>query len=352
MTTTVLSSLDLTKNQIQNPKFHVLASDPGGLGGGDEGLFWYNSTSKKFMYWNGTTAIDVTARVNHTGAQTASTISDFNTAVQANRLDQLAAPTTAVSMGSQIITNVATPVSNSDAATKSYVDAAIAGLAWKDTVRVATTAAGTLATSFANGQTVDGVVLATGNRLLLKNQAAGAENGIYTVNATGAPTRSTDADTAAEVQGAAVFVESGTVNGGTAWVMNTSGAITLGTTALSFVQFGSGGGGGFSVAGNGLTSTGAQVDVVGGTGITVAADSVSIDTAVVARKVTGLIGNGAATAITFNHALGNQHVHTQVFRVSDNALVIVDTVNTDANNVTVTFATAPASNAFRVVVIG
>ena len=94
----------------------------------------------------------------------------------------------------QRIQNVADASSATDAVTKQQLDAAIAGFSWKQPVRVATTANGTLATAFANGQTIDGVTLATGDRILIKDQSTGADNGIYTVNSSGAPTRATDAD--------------------------------------------------------------------------------------------------------------------------------------------------------------
>lgn len=119
-------------------------------------------------------------------------------------------------------------------AVKTYVDTLIQGLKWKQEVRVATTAAGTLATSFENGDTVDGVALATGDRILIKDQASGAENGIYTVNASGAPTRAVDADTSAEMLQAAVFIREGTANADRAFVC-TNNSITIGSTALTFV---------------------------------------------------------------------------------------------------------------------
>jgi hypothetical protein len=143
-----------------------------------------------------------------------------------------------VSLNSQKITNLATPTASTDAATKGYVDAATQGLTWKPSVRAATTTSGTLASSFANGSVIDGVTLSTGDRILLKNQSTASENGIYVVNVSGAPTRATDADTGSELVSAAVFVSEGTTNGDTAWVCTTDSPITLGTTSLTFIQFG------------------------------------------------------------------------------------------------------------------
>lgn len=119
---------------------------------------------------------------------------------------------------------------------KAYVDNLITGLKWKQTVVAATTAAGTLATDFENGDTIDGVVLATGDRILIKNQAAGAENGIFIVAASGAPTRAPDADAGSELVSATVFVEQGTVNADLGFLC-TNNAITLGVTAIVFVNF-------------------------------------------------------------------------------------------------------------------
>lgn len=143
------------------------------------------------------------------------------------------------SMGSNKITNLGTPSANTtDAATTAYVDAAIAALSAffdnKPSVRVATTAAGTLATSFANGQTVDAIVLATGDRILIKNQAAPADNGIYTVNASGAPTRALDMDNWLEIPGALVAVEVGTTNADTIWLASADQGGTLNTTAITW----------------------------------------------------------------------------------------------------------------------
>lgn len=129
--------------------------------------------------------------------------------------------------------------------TQAQVDAAIAAavenLDWKDNVRVATAAAGTLASDFENGDTVDGVVIATGDRILIKDQASGLENGIYLVNASGAPTRTSDANTSAEIQDSVVKVEEGTANTGKVF-RQTAINVNLGVTALVFAELAGGGG--------------------------------------------------------------------------------------------------------------
>ena len=113
--------------------------------------------------------------------------------------------------------------------------AEVATVDFKAPVRVATTVAGTLASSFENGDTIDGVVLATNDRILIKNQVAAAENGIYTVEASGAPTRATDADEDSEVNnGLTVHVTDGTANSNTLFHLTTADPITVGVTGLTF----------------------------------------------------------------------------------------------------------------------
>jgi len=113
---------------------------------------------------------------------------------------------------------------------------------WKDSVVAATTVNGVLATAYENGDTIDGVVLATGDRILLKDQTAGAENGIRVVQATGAPTRATDADDDADVTaGMAVIVEEGTANGDRLFILTTNDPIVVDTTALTFAELSTGG---------------------------------------------------------------------------------------------------------------
>lgn len=148
--------------------------------------------------------------------------------------------TGALDMGSNLINNVTTPSASSDAATKGYVDTAISTVTGlftsKGTVRVATTANGTLATAFQNGATVDGVTLVTGDRILIKNQSTQADNGIYVVAASGAPSRATDMDTWSEVPGAWVTVQEGTANADTAWLSSANAGGTLGSTAITWTN--------------------------------------------------------------------------------------------------------------------
>lgn len=246
-------------------------------------------------------------------------------------------------------TNVTFPTSGTLANT-AYVDNAVAGLSWKEEVRVATTAAGTLASSFANGQTVDGVTLVTGDRILIKDQAAGAENGIYTVNSSGAPTRATDADTAADIAGAAVCVMFGTTNAGVRFILSTSGTITLGTTALSFAVFG---GGTSYTAGNGLqlATTTFSVKLPGSSGLVADGTGLHLDTAIAVRKFTQAT-HASTTSIAVTHNLGTRNVTTCVYDNSTYAEVECDVVHTDANTVTFTFATAPSANAYSFVIHG
>jgi hypothetical protein len=257
---------------------------------------------------------------------------------------------TGADANNQRITSLADPTSATDAVTKQYVDAKVAGLTWKQPVRVATTTNGTLATAYANGQVVDGVTLATGDRILLKDQTTQADNGIYVVAASGAPTRATDADSSAELDSAAVLVTSGTVNADNAYTQ-TANAPTVGTTALVWAQFG---GANLPTAGNGLSRTGNTLAVVAAPsgGITVSGSGVAVDTSTVARHVAASIGNGSSTSIAVTHNLGTQDISVTVIRVSDRAMVLTDWVATDVNTVTLTFATAPSAGQYRVVVIG
>lgn len=254
-----------------------------------------------------------------------------------------------VDLASQRITSLGSPSASTDGVNKSYVDNLIAGLQWKSSVRAATTTNGTLASAYANGTVIDGVTLVTGDRILLKNQTTGTENGLYTVNASGAPTRATDADGAGElVPNATVLVNEGSTLADTAWTCTTNGAITIGSTSTAWAQFG---GGATYTAGNGLSLSTGQFSVAAGTGISVGA-SVGIDTSVVVRKYAANVGDGASTSITVTHSLNTRDVHVALYDSTTYAVVYADVTNATVNTVTLAFATAPSSNAYRVVVFG
>ena len=220
-------------------------------------------------------------------------------------------------------------------------------------MRVATTTNGTLASAFANGQSIDGVTLATNDRILIKDQSTGADNGIYTVNASGAPTRAVDADGGAELApGTAVTVISGTANADKTFLIVSDATITVGTTAQVWGQLG--GGAQSYTGGNGIDVTGDTITAVASAsgGLQVVAGGIQLDPSIAARKVSANIGNGAATSIAVTHNLGTKDVTVTVRAAADDAHVLADVVSTDINTVTITFAVAPASNAFRVTVVG
>lgn len=322
-----LVSIDLAKNEIRNAVAQVLASAPSSPVPGE---FYYDSTTGSIQWRNATIWVNPLDRARHTGTQTASTISDFDTQVRTSRLDQMAVPTAAVSMNNQRITSVATPTSASDAATKGYVDSAVNGTDWKQSVRAATTANITLSGT----QTVDGVALVAGDRVLVKDQSTGSQNGIYVV-AAGAWSRSTDADENAEVTaGLSVMVTEGTVNADSQWRLTTNDSIVVGTTALVFAQIG---------AGSSYTQ---------GTGISISGNVIAIDTAVVTRKVSANIGDGSATSIAVTHSLGTLDVQVQIYEIATGDTVECDVKRNTTNQVTLGFASAPASNSLRVVVQG
>lgn len=333
-------------------------------------------------------ATDPLARANHTGTQLAATISNFDATVRATRLDEFAAPTAPVAIGGQRITGLAEPTASGDATTKSYVDAAAQGLDVKASVRAASTTSITLTGT----QSVDGVSLSNGDRVLVKAQSAAAENGIYVVSA-GAWSRAEDADTDADVTpGLFVFVEQGTANADTGWVLATDAPITLGTTGLSFTQFTSAGS---VTAGAGLTRTGNTLDVGGTIGrITVTADNVDIDSQYVGQPsitTVGTVGTGSweatpvgvtfggtgattaagaranlgvsakveipivggATSEVLTHNLNTRAVQVTVYRTSTPwDEVELDVEHTTTGSVTVRSAIALPANTYNAVIVG
>lgn len=216
---------------------------------------------------------------------TAAKISDFATEVVKARLDQMAAPTASVSLNSQKITGLATPTADTDAATKGYVDAVKTGLDVKESVRAATTEAITLS----GEQTIDGVSVLAGDRVLVKNQADATKNGIYVV-ASGSWSRAADFDGAGEVTpGAFTFCEQGTNNADSGWVLTTDGTIEVGTSELAFTQFS---GAGQVEAGSGLGKVGNVINIGTASSGRIVVNSDSIDLA-----TTG-VGAGSYSTVT------------------------------------------------------
>lgn len=260
-------------------------------------------------------------------------------------------PSTDLSMGGYKLTSVGTPSADTDAANKGYVDSVAQGLDTKASVVAATTTNGTFATAFADGQVIDGVTLATGNRILIKNQTDQTVNGIYTVNASGAPTRSTDMDAGSEFPSAYVFVEQGTVNADTGWVC-TNNSVTLGSTNIVWAQFS---GAGTYTASDGILLTGSNFTgvVAASGGLAVGATGFSLDTTIAVRKYAASIGDGSATSYTVTHSLNTKDVTVAVYdNSSPYAEVLCDVQHTSTSAITLLFSVAPTSNQYRVVVHG
>jgi hypothetical protein len=235
-----------------------------------------------------------------------------------------------VNVSSAKIINLADPTNAQDAATKAYVDANRTGLDVKGSVRAATTANITLT----NTQTIDDVALAVGNRVLVKNQTLGKENGIYVV-ATGAWTRATDADNspAGEVtSGMFTFVEEGTAYADSGWVLSTDGVITLDTTALSFVQFS---GAGSITAGDGLGKTGNTLFVNVANGIEISGDNVQLASSVAGNGLTYTTGVLDIVGTSGRISVSADAIDISTSYVGQNTITTLGTVTTGTWNATV-----------------
>lgn len=307
----------------------------------------------------------------------------------------------AIAMGTNKITGLDTPTADADAANKGYVDSVAQGLDIKASARLATTGAlsaytftttaGGTITGNANGAlSIDGVTPSVADRILVKNETSGNApyNGIYVVTTVGdgstayVLTRSTDANTSAEVtSGMFVFIEEGSTNDNTGWVLTTNNPITLNTTALVFAQFSGAGtysasngvlltGSNFTFAprtGYGLQtgSSGAEIKLAttsglnlssdlavgAGNGISVLTNTVAIDSSVVVSKYATNVGDGSATSYTITHNLGTRDVIVSVYEATGSyAEVICDVNHATTNTITLLFSVAPTSNQYRVVV--
>ncbi len=254
------------------------------------------------------------SRANHTGSQLASTISDFDTAVRANRIDQLTAPTGSLGLASQKIINLLDPTANQDAATKKYVDDQLAAVAsgqtLKGTVRAVST---TNVNTAAAPATIDGITPSNGDTFLLAGQSTGTQNGPWVWNGAGsAMTRAANWDTAGEaVVGSYWIVREGTK--ADTFALLTNDAFTLGSTSGAFVYVG----------------------MVTGVSAPVEQD----------------LGNGALTSFTVAHNFNTRAVTVLVYRNSspwDEVDVYIE--RPDLNNITIKPDAVWTTNEFHVVV--
>ena len=427
-----VTNLDLNQNQLLNAKFEVLASDPSSSN--FEGRLIYNSTEDTIKVYSGSAWRKMLHAVQSSGSYaTALTVSEANGTVSLtlNLADtsnagllsttfwQMLTDATADATASKLVkrdgsgnAKVATPTDSAHIATKGYVDSARQGLDVKASVRVATTAAINLATDLEAGDVIDGVTLVAGDRVLVKNQGTASENGIYVAVASGAASRSSDAngtaDTGELTSGTFTFVEAGTVNFDSGFVVSTDGTITVGTTGITWTQFS---GAGSFEAGDGLSKSGTQVNVnvtsnrtaitadaidisanyVGqssittlgtittgiwnGTDVAVAdggsgasdaatartnlgikttAGAVTTTTSALARVASQGCAASAAgvSATTVTHNFNTVDVNVQVYEVATGATVISDVVRANADTVTVTLLGTVSAGDYRIVVTG
>lgn len=289
--------------------------------------------------------------------------------------------------GTYKITNLGAPTNSTDAATKAYVDAVSEGLHIHAAARAYVGTDIDLSTALEAGDTIDGLTLLAGDRILVNGQSTQSQNGIYVVQATGAAVRSTDFDTSLEISsGDFIFVSSGTSYGNTGWVQTLKPA-TIGTDPISFTQFS---GAGTYTAGAGLTLTGTvfsadvtptsgnpslinsggavevktdtsrglSVDGSGlginaGTGLAFSSGALGFASGYGIRKYSADIGDGTATSYTITHNFGTRDVSVHLYEGgSPYAQIESDIEHATSNTITVKFATAPTSNQYRVVVIG
>jgi len=249
-------------------------------------------TSTELGYVSGvTSAIQTQIGTKLTASNNLSDVSSASTARTNLGLGTIATQNANnVALTGGTITGLGDPSSSSEAATKNYVDNLVTGLRTRVIARVASTANVVLASGLENGDTLDGVTLATGNRVLLKNQTTTSQNGLYTVVASGTASRDTEFDTISELAGQLILVSEGTTNADTMYLCTSDTSATLGTTAISYTQvFPSSGGTVTSVA---VADSGSSEFTVTGSPITSSGTiSLAVNSIAATKIGTGVVSN-------------------------------------------------------------
>jgi len=431
-----LTNLDLNQNQLINATFEKLGTDPSS--GNFEGRLIYNTSTDTIKVYTGSAWVSLPHTIvsgGGAGIAEALTVSESNGTVTLTlhvadtdsagllpaAMWQMLTDATSDATASKLVkrdsngnAKVATPTDAAHIATKGYVDSARQGLDVKQSVRVATTAPINIATDLEAGDTLDtSVTLVAGNRVLVKNQSTASENGIYVVQASGAAVRASDAngtaDTGEVSGGTFTFVEEGTVNADSGWVVSSNGPITVGTDAMNWVQFS---GAGQIIAGDGLSKDGNTLNVnVTANRTAITADAIDIASTYVGQSsittlgtITTGVWNGTDVAVadggtgasteanartnlasasgeatgrttstpslsrtakqacaasstgtsttTVTHNFNTLDVSVQIYEVATGNTVIGDTVRTNSNTVTVTMYGTITAGDYVIVVQG
>lgn len=246
------------------------------------------------------------------------------------------------------ILNLLDAVADQEPATFAQLKSQVEGLAWKDSVRVASVSNLNLASP---GATIDGITMVSGDRFLAKDQTTTSQNGIYIWNgAATSATRSLDCSTAAELEQAVTTVEEGTSAG--ASFRQTAVNFTLDSGSVTWATFGtSAAAASETVAGIAELATQAETD----TGTDDARIVTPLKLATYsgrAKRAAGTFGDGAATQYDVTHSFGTRDCVTKVYRVaSPYDEIECDIEHLDTNTVRLKFAAAPTSNQFRVVCV-
>ena len=209
------------------------------------------------------------------------------------------------------ITGLTSPSSGSDAATKTYVDNLITGIKTRIICRAGSTANVVIASALENGDTLDGVTLVTGDRVLLKNQSTGSQNGIYTVVASGSASRDTEFDVITELAGQLVIIQEGTVNADTIFLCTTDTNATLGSSTITFTKVEP-------------TNSGTVTSIIASTGLT---------GGTITSSGTIAIDNSVVTTLTDTQTLTNK---TLTLPTIDNIKIGYTTTVTAAGTTTLT----------------